>query len=175
MTTTTTTPTAAPPATDRFVRFIERVLEHEGVDADDPRDPGGKTRWGISQRTYPHLNIATLTREQAIALYRRDAWTPIRGDALPEAIAFQVLDSAVNHGVLRAVGWLQQALGVRVDGVVGPVTRAAAVGADPVALILAYNAARLDFYVRLRTFPAFGRGWTRRIAANLRFAAQDLA
>ncbi len=166
---------SSPPAGDRFARAIERVLEHEGGDADDPRDPGGKTRWGISQRAYPFLDLSTLTREAAIALYRRDAWTPIRGDALPEAIAFQVLDAAVNHGVLRAVGWLQQVLGVRVDGVVGPLTRAAASEADPVALILAYNAARLDFYVRLRTFPTFGRGWTRRIAANLRFAAQDLA
>jgi lysozyme family protein len=173
--TNTKTPTATLPAGDRFARAIERVLAHEGGFVDNPDDPGGKTRWGISQRTYPHLNIATLTREQAIALYRRDAWTPIRGDALPEAIAFQVLDAAVNHGVVRAVGWLQQVLDLRVDGVVGPLTRAAAADADPVALILAYNAARLDFYVRLRTFPTFGRGWTRRIAANLRFAAQDLA
>ena len=173
--TNTEKPAAPPPAGDRFARAIERVLEHEGGDADDPRDPGGKTRWGISQRAYPFLDLSTLTREGAIALYRRDAWTPIRGDGLPEAIAFQVLDAAVNHGVLRAVGWLQQTLGVRVDGVVGPLTRAAAADADPVALILAYNAARLDFYVRLRTFPTFGRGWTRRIAANLRFAAQDLA
>ena len=173
--TNTNKPAASPPAGDRFARAIERVLEHEGGDADDPRDPGGKTRWGISQRAYPFLDLSTLTREGAIALYRRDAWTPIRGDALPEAIAFQVLDAAVNHGVLRAVGALQQALGVRVDGVVGPLTRAAAADADPVTLILAYNAARLDFYVRLRTFPTFGRGWTRRIAANLRFAARDLA
>ena len=171
----TNKPAASPPAGDRFARAIERVLEHEGGDADDPRDPGGKTRWGISQRAYPFLDLSSLTREGAIALYRRDAWTPIRGDALPEAVAFQVLDAAVNHGVLRAVGWLQQTLNVRVDGVVGPLTRAAASDADPVALILAYNAARLDFYVRLRTFPTFGRGWTRRIAANLRFAAQDLA
>lgn len=165
----------SPPAGDRFVRAIERVLEHEGGEADDPRDPGGKTRWGISQRAYPFVDLATLTREQAIALYRRDAWMPIRGDALPEAIAFQVLDAAVNHGVLRAVGWLQQVLGVRVDGVVGPVTRTAAMEADPVALIFAYNAARLDFYARLRTFPTFGRGWTRRIATNLRYAVRDLA
>ena len=172
---TNTEKLAPPPAGDRFARAIERVLEHEGGFVDNPDDPGGKTRWGISQRAYPFLDLSTITREQAIVLYRRDAWTPIRGDALPEAIAFQVLDAAVNHGVLRAVGWLQQSLGVRVDGVVGPVTRAAALDADPVALILAYNAARLDFYVRLRTFHAFGRGWTRRIAANLRFAAQDLA
>ena len=74
--TNTNKPAASPPAGDRFARAIERVLEHEGGDADDPRDPGGKTRWGISQRAYPFLDLSTLTREAAIALYRRDAWTP---------------------------------------------------------------------------------------------------
>ena len=69
----------APPAGDRFVRAIDRVLIHEGGDADDPRDPGGRTRWGISQRTYPTLDIRRLTRTEAIALYRRDFWTPLQG------------------------------------------------------------------------------------------------
>ena len=73
---------AMPPAGDRFVRAIDRVLVHEGGDADDPRDAGGRTRWGISQRTYPTLDIRRLTRADAIALYRRDFWTPLQGDAL---------------------------------------------------------------------------------------------
>ena len=81
--TNTDKPVATPPAGDRFARAIERVLEHEGGFVDNPDDPGGKTRWGISQRAYPFLDLSTLTREGAIALYRRDAWTPIRGDALP--------------------------------------------------------------------------------------------
>jgi hypothetical protein len=118
--TTTTGLAASPPVGDRFARAIERVLIHEGGDADDPRDVGGRTRWGISQRTYPTLDITKLTRAEAIALYRRDFWLPLQGDALPPALAFQALDAAVNHGVGRTVRWLQRLVGVRVDGQLGP-------------------------------------------------------
>ena len=173
--TTTTGLAASPPAGDRFARAIERVLIHEGGDADDPRDAGGRTRWGISQRTYPTLNIATLTRAEAIALYRRDFWTPLQGDALPPALAFQALDAAVNHGVGRTVRWLQRLVGVRVDGQLGPLTLAAIQAADQRGLIPRLLALRLDLYVEHERFAAFGRGWTRRIAENLRYAARDLA
>jgi lysozyme family protein len=173
--TTTTGLAASPPAGDRFARAIERVLIHEGGDADDPRDPGGRTRWGISQRTYPTLDIAKLTRAEAIALYRRDFWTPLQGDALPPALAFQALDAAVNHGVGRTVRWLQRLVGVRVDGQLGPLTLAAIQAADQRVLIQRLLALRLDLYVEHERFAAFGRGWTRRIAENLRYAARDLA
>jgi lysozyme family protein len=173
--TTTRGLAASPPAGDRFARAIERVLIHEGGDADDPRDAGGRTRWGISQRTYPTLNIATLTRAEAIALYRRDFWMPLQGDALPPALAFQALDAAVNHGVGRTVRWLQRLVGVRVDGQLGPLTLAAIQAADQRGLIQRLLALRLDLYVEHERFAAFGRGWTRRIAENLRYAARDLA
>jgi lysozyme family protein len=173
---TTTTGLAASPAVgDRFTRAIDRVLIHEGGDADDPRDAGGRTRWGISQRTYPTLDIAMLTRAEAIALYRRDFWTPLQGDALPPALAFQALDAAVNHGVGRTVRWLQRLVGVRVDGQLGPLTLAAIQAADQRVLIQRLLALRLDLYVEHERFAAFGRGWTRRIAENLRYAARDLA
>ena len=173
--TTTTGLAASPPAGDRFARAIERVLIHEGGDADDPRDAGGRTRWGISQRTYPTLAIGKLTRTEAIALYRRDFWTPLQGDALPPALAFQALDAAVNHGVGRTVRWLQRLVGVRVDGQLGPLTLAAIQAADQRGLIQRLLALRLDLYVEHERFAAFGRGWTRRIAENLRYAARDLA
>ncbi len=173
--TDTETPAASLPAQGRFVRAIDRVLIHEGGDADDPRDAGGRTRWGISQRTYPTLDIRRLTRAEAIALYRRDFWTPIQGDALPPALAFQALDAAVNHGVGRTVRWLQRLAGVRIDGQLGPVTLAALRAADEALLIDRLLALRLDLYAEHDRFAAFGHGWTRRIAANLRFAARDLA
>lgn len=173
--TTTTGLAASPPVGDRFARAIDRVLIHEGGDADDPRDAGGRTRWGISQRTYPTLDIAKLTRAEAIALYRRDFWAPLQGDALPPALAFQALDAAVNHGVGRTVRWLQRLVGVRVDGQFGPLTLAAIQAADQRVLIQRLLALRLDLYVEHERFAAFGRGWTRRIAENLRYAARDLA
>lgn len=157
----------------QFDQFIERVLAHEGGYVNDPKDPGGETQWGISKRSYPSLNIRSLTRKDAIEIYRRDFWQRIQGDRLPPQFAFQGLDAAVNHGIGNAVRWLQRAAGVADDGVFGPRTLAAVTAADPADLVLVFNAERLDFYAKLSTFVQFGRGWTRRVAGNLRFAAKD--
>lgn len=156
-----------------FDHLIERVLGHEGGYVNDPRDPGGETQWGIAKRSYPTLDIRALTRGDAIQIYRRDFWQRVSGDMLPPAFAFQALDAAVNHGIGQAVRWMQRAAGVADDGVIGPVTLAAVKRAAPADLVLLFNAERLDFYAKLTTFDAFGRGWSRRVAGNLRFAAGD--
>ncbi|MCW0413473.1 hypothetical protein NG831_06580 [Xanthomonas sacchari] len=157
----------------QFDSLIDRVLSHEGGYVNDPRDPGGETQWGISKAAYPNVNIRALTRPQAIEIYRRDYWQPIQGDKLPKAVAFQVLDAAVNHGVGNAIRWLQRAAGVADDGVVGPRTLAAVSVVSPADLVLLFNAIRLEFYALLGTFDRFGKGWTRRVAANLRYGAAD--
>ncbi|WP_312132004.1 glycoside hydrolase family 108 protein [Diaphorobacter nitroreducens] len=156
-----------------FRDYIERVLSHEGGYVNDPRDPGGETRWGISKRSYPHVDIKRLTRDDAIAIYERDFWRRVHGDRLPRQFAFQALDAAVNHGIENAVRWMQRAAGVADDGYIGPMTLAAVARTDPADLVLKFNAERLEFYARLSTFDAFGRGWTRRVAGNLRHAAED--
>ena len=156
-----------------FERLIDRVLGHEGGYVNHPADPGGETKYGISKRSYPHIDIPTLMRAQAVEIYRRDFWQRVSGDELPSAFAFQALDAAVNHGIGQAVRWMQRAAKVADDGVIGPVTLAAVKRAAPADLVLLFNAERLDFYAKLTTFDAFGRGWSRRVAANLRFAAGD--
>lgn len=156
-----------------FLDLVDRVLSHEGGYVNDPNDPGGETKWGISKRSYPHLNIKDLTRQDAIAIYQRDFWQRVQGDKLPVPFAFQALDAAVNHGIGNAVRWMQRAAGVADDGVIGPVTLAAVARQEPADLVLNFNAERLEFYAKLQTFDHFGRGWTRRVAQNLRFAAQD--
>lgn len=158
---------------DKFDLFIERLLAHEGGYVNHPNDPGGETNWGIAKRSYPHVNIRKLTRPQAIAIYRRDFWDRVQGGQLPPEVAFQALDAAVNHGVGQAVRWLQRAAGVADDGVIGPVTLAALRCVPPADLLLRFNAERLDFYTRLATWPSFGKGWVRRVAANLRHGAED--
>lgn len=157
----------------QFDQIINRVLAHEGGYVNDPRDPGGETQWGISKRSYPKLNIRALTRAEAVEIYRRDFWQRVQGDRLPRAFAFQGLDAAVNHGIGNAVRWLQRAAGVADDGVIDPRTLAAVAAQDPADLVLLFNAERLEFYTKLSTFDTFGRGWTRRVAGNLRYAAQD--
>jgi lysozyme family protein len=157
----------------RFRDCIERVLTHEGGYVNDPRDPGGETKWGIAKRSYPQLDIKSLTREDAIAIYERDFWQRVQGDRLPGPFVFQALDAAVNHGIGNAVRWLQRAAGVADDGIIGPVTLAAVARQEAADLVLNFNAERLEFYAKLQNFDAFGRGWTRRVAGNLRYAAQD--
>ena len=156
-----------------FDLLVERVLSHEGGYVNDPRDPGQETRWGISKRAYPHLDIRNLTRAQAVDIYRRDFWQRVRGDELPREFAFQALDAAVNHGIGNAVRWMQRAAGVADDGVIGPVTLAAVQRAQPADLVLRFNAERLRFYAKLTTFSTFGRGWVNRVAGNLDHAAAD--
>ena len=78
-----------------FDDFIGRVLTHEGGYVLDPRDPGGETRWGISKRSYPHVDIKNLSRESAVGIYRRDFWDRVQGDKLPRSFSFQALDAAV--------------------------------------------------------------------------------
>jgi lysozyme family protein len=158
-----------------FTKAIERVLSHEGGDVDDPLDPGGLTRFGISQRAYPSENIKALTRDRAIALYRRDYWNKIRGDELPDVIGFQVLDAAVNHGTSRAIQWLQRAAGAESDGVMGPKTLLAVKRTSAIDLLARFNSVRLDFYADLHTWARFGRGWAKRVADNLAYGAQDAA
>jgi lysozyme family protein len=156
-----------------FEGFIERVLSHEGGYVNDARDPGGETKFGICKRSYPSVDIKGLTRDAAISIYRADFWERVKGDELPRAFAFQALDAAVNHGIGNAVRWLQRAAGVADDGNIGPATLAAISRQEPADLVLAFNAERLEFYAKLAAFDAFGRGWVRRVAGNLRYAAQD--
>lgn len=164
-----------------FDTAFERLIGHEGGYTDNPKDRGNwdsgiigvgtlkGTKFGIAAHKYPTLDIKNLTLEQAKAIYRRDYWDPMECDQLPFAVAFEVFDVAVNHGVARAVLMLQETAGVEADGDLGPVTLAAVNAMHPDRFQMRFNAARLDFYTQLSTWPAFGRGWARRVAANLRY------
>lgn len=158
---------------DMYPYMIERVLGHEAGYANDPTDPGGETKWGISKRSYPKLDIAHLTREQAIDIYRRDFWVPLRADKLHDGVAYQLLDSAVNSGIGQSIRFLQRAVGVADDGVFGPMSRSALEATSETDCIMLFLAERLDFMTRLKNWPNHGRGWSRRIAGNLRYGAID--
>ena len=156
-----------------FDLAFDRLMKHEGGYVNDPTDPGGETNWGISKRSYPAVNIAKLTREDAAAIYRRDFWQRIKADKLPDGVAYQLFDFAVNSGIDTSVRYLQRALCVADDGHWGPVSQAAADASTESDLIMLLNAERLDFMTRLKNWPDHGRGWARRIAGNLRYGASD--
>jgi lysozyme family protein len=128
----------------------------------DPNDPGGETKFGISKRSYPNLDIANLTVDDAQAIYQRDYWNTVQGDALPWPLACYVFDAAVNQGHPTAKLLLQTALGVAADGKIGPVTLAAAsrAGAYQNACFMSTRAFE---YMKARNFQQYGRGWFNRL------------
>ncbi|MES2706386.1 MAG: glycosyl hydrolase 108 family protein [Verrucomicrobiota bacterium] len=110
-----------------FDAYFAWLIPWEGeVFENVPGDPGGATKYGIDQRSHPGVNIRALTKDQAKAIYRSDYWLPVSADKLPPRIAWAVMDCAVNCGKSRAAKWLQMALGVKQDGVIGPKTLHAA-------------------------------------------------
>lgn len=151
-----------------FDLAFDRLLGAEGGYSNDPKDPGGETNWGISKRSYPKVNIKKLTREGAKAIYKRDFW-----DKLPAVVRFHVFDFAVNSGVETAIRYLQRAVGVADDGNWGPISQKAAAGLSESTIIMCLSAERLNFMTKLSNWPHASRGWVRRIAANLRYGAQD--
>ncbi len=153
-----------------FERAFEIVIGHEGGYVADSRDPGGETKYGISKRANPDVDIRNLTLAKAQWIYRQRYWLPLHADAMPESAAIQVFDAAVNHGLRAATRMMQRALQVPDDGVIGPVTLNAMVAADDARFVARFAAERLMFYTDLAGWEVYGRGWTRRVASNLRRA-----
>ena len=145
-----------------FHRCISLILGEEGGIEKHRKDPGGLTNYGISQRSYPTLNIAALTLDDAKAIYRRDYWNPIRGDELPSGLDLTLFDSAINQGPVTAIQLLQHALQIKADGRLGPITLAASIQAMP-DLLDAFDAERALRYEFNRNEEVFGRGWYRRL------------
>jgi lysozyme family protein len=152
---------------------FDRLIGHEGEYSNDPNDPGGETKWGISKRAYPHLDIKNLTREAAKDIYYRDFWLAIDAEDLPDGVAFQLFDFAINSGIGTAIRHFQRALGVADDGNWGPISQGMASRTSESDMIMRLNAERLDFMTRLKNWPNHGKGWARRIAQNLRYGAID--
>ena len=147
---------------------------HEG-EYSPPRagDPGGETKFGISKRSYPHLDIPNLTREQVKPIYLHDYWGPAGCDAVPKLLKFSLFDFAVNSGCKPAVKELQKLVGDFPDGIIGPRTLGGIEMWDPLELAVTYNLTRLDFMTSLANWVANSKGWTRRINSNIRLIFQE--
>lgn len=153
-----------------FDQAFDRLIGHEGGYVNNPADPGGETKFGISKRSYPMENIKALTLERAKALYHRDYWGPAGCDAAPDGLKFDLFDMAVNSGVTTAIRTLQNAVGTSADGVIGPKTLQAINSMPAPRLVARFNGWRLAFMANTPQWDTFSRGWARRIAANLKEA-----
>jgi lysozyme family protein len=154
-----------------FDPVFEFLMKYEGGYVHDPFDHGGETKYGISSRSYPAVDIKHLTRDAAKEIYRNDFWNRLSGDLLPQPLALTLFDFAVNSGLATVVKQLQELLDLKVDGWFGPKTLAAAQGLDKTginALVNTINDKRLQLYVRLSSSPTQRRfllGWLRRLMA----------
>jgi len=120
------------------------IVDVEGGLVNNPDDPGGLTKYGISQRAYPNLDIANLSVADAMAIYDRDYIQPVAARVDDDRMLWLVADAAVQHGLSRALEWL-----------------------DSYPDFDSYLMRRIRFYTRLSTFDHFGRGWMKRIAKLL--------
>jgi lysozyme family protein len=144
-----------------FIDAVNRVLAHEGGYVLLASDPGGETKFGISKRTYPDLDIRSLTRDDAIAIYHRDFWLKFGINRIRRELAPKLFDLAVNIGADHAVKCLQRA--VRAygstmveDGVIGDATvNAVNSCANPAAVLAALRSEAAGYY---RTIAAIARG-----------------
>lgn len=162
-----------------FSAALAFTLPHEGGYVDHPRDPGGATNRGITQRKLDEVRAANaemadllpvsvrdLTPTQTAWIYRREFWERLCCDQLPDSLALVVFDAGVICGIGRAARWLQKALGVTVDGIVGAQTIAASRAADLRATVIEFNARRAYHHMLLDDLDdTFGLGWARRLMA----------
>jgi lysozyme family protein len=167
-----------------FRIWVKTELVFEGGKVNHPADLGGKTNMGVTQRVYngyrkarsqPTQDVYAIAAAEVADIYKTGYWDKVWGDRLPEGLDVVVADGAINSGVSQSVKWLQRALGVRVDGIMGDATLTAASSIENTdALIAKVCNLRLAFLRALKTFRTFGKGWTRRVD-QLRGLGQKLA
>jgi lysozyme family protein len=155
--------------------WLERVFGHEGGYSNRTPidDPGGETKWGISKKSYPWLDIKSLTKDEAVDIYKNDFLEPILKENLSDGVAYQLLDFGIHSGINRAVKELQKVLNVKADGLIGPDTQEALSKYSESDLIMLILSARMFYLVNLNNWQTNSRGWVRRIARNLYYGIED--
>jgi lysozyme family protein len=167
---------------ERFLKIVDNLLITEGGFVDDPRDPGGETRFEISRRSYPALDIKNLTRDAAIEIYYQDFWTmysydKIKDDRIAEKVfslcvnmgpsaANNILQIAVNEAYLqmKRQGW-EGFASIHVDGIIGPETLSAINQFSwPDIILDKYRVRAARYYLSLNK-KQYERGWIARALA----------
>ena len=157
---------------DNFDDALKAILHHEGGYVDHPKDPGGRTNLGCTQRVWEEWvghpvdekAMRGLTPELVAPLYKAKYWDKIKGDELPNGVDYIVFDAAINSGPGRAAKWLQTVVGAVPDGAIGAGTLAKVAAIPAADIVEKYQQTRLQFLQSLPTWDTFGKGWGRRVA-----------
>ena len=153
-----------------FEEIIERVIESEGGSkiTKDPSDAGGTTKYGISQRAYPDLDIESLTERDAKEVYYNDYWIPSKSAQVPAQIREIYFDMVVNFGKRGAARVLQRACNgknkykIKVDGMVGAATISASKNVEPERL-RSYRVLKFaEIVIKKPSREKYWFGWFRR-------------
>ena len=163
-------------------KCFDLVIVNEGCYVDNPADPGGATNWGCTKAVWEQYighevskeDIRNLTKEDVKPLYKRNYWDAIHGDALPSGLDYCLFDCAINSGVGRATKFIQEIVGVFADGAIGNNTVTAINQMNTVTMINEFSDKRQAFLETLKTFPVFGKGWTKRVT-EVRIKSLEMA
>ena len=156
---------------NNFESCLEKILKHEGGFVNHPEDPGGMTNMGITKKVYERFlgkelcekDMRMMPMEHVAKIYRKNYWDKVKADDLPSGVDLCVFDWAVNSGTKRAVCALQESIGAKVDGVMGPMTLGKVNVYDNLKLLKVMKQKREGFYRSLtKLFKTFGTGWLRR-------------
>jgi len=174
-----------PPKNERsFYPYALAFTSHwEGGYIDYPHDPGGATNYGITQSTYDRWQddqtgdrsqrkpVSEITRDEVEEIYHAYYWKPSKSDKMPWPLCLVNFDTSVNFGVRGSVQFLQEALSVTQDGILGPQTNAAYKVANPICLasliIFARRRYRYERITQNATQLSFLDGWIARDTALL--------
>lgn len=165
---------------EKFYRAFEMVIGNEGGYVFDKDDKGGETKFGISKRSYPDLDIKNLSLEEAREIYLTDFWNTERGnlEMLPESVAIEVFDTGVNMGIEMGRKILQRSLNLlnrietlypdlKVDGWLGDTTLKALEKVETSKLLKVLNGLQFMKYYSIvehdHSQEKFFAGWIERV------------
>lgn len=144
----------------------------------DPQDPGNwtggevgsgrlvGTKYGVSAKSYPSLDIQNITLEYAQLIAKNDFWDKFKGDEMPGSVALSVFDFGYNAGIHEGVVVLQRALDLPEDGIVGPITLRSLSARDPKWVVKTYYVERMAAYRKMAGWAHDGNGWAARAVAT---------
>jgi lysozyme family protein len=131
------------------------------------QDTGGETKYGIAQNKNPNINVRDLNLEEVMNVYYKEYWLKSSCDKIKFPVHIMHFDSCVNHGINRGNQFLQMAVKVRADGLVGNITLNAVSNIPSREIINSIHINRENFYrdivKRRPSQQIFLKGWLRRI------------
>ena len=163
---------------------LDLILQLEGGYSNDENDPGGETMYGIIASEYkkylehkglPSTSVRNITKEQVVEIYNTQYWAPMHLDLLAKDKAIYMFQFGINCGTRKAIMLVQEALGLKADGVIGPKS-AAAINKAPMETLVNVQKSRYDVIIaHNEKLEVFRKGWNNRIKDTLLYIKQNKA